>query len=137
MTDSAVAVTPAPSTPPREVKIAILLQAILYLRGLVTFVVAYIFLGQARIHPVAVVLLLLFSAGIWSLLLCGLWWRQNWVRWLTVIWNAVIVCDALRKDIVSDRGPDILGYILIAVQVAVIVMFLRPVASHWYGRKGG
>jgi hypothetical protein len=137
MTESALAVASLPSTPPREVKIAIYLQAILFLRVIVTGVVAYTLFGETRGHPITAVLILLLLAGIWSLWLCGLWWRLNWVRWLTVIFHAFVVCDVLRRDLVHGRGPDFLGYVLLGIQVAVIVIFLRPVASHWYRRQAG
>jgi len=134
MTESALVASPS-STPPSEVKIAIYLQAVLFLRF--TGVVAYAFFGETSGHPLAAVLILLFLAAIWSLWICGLWWRRNWVRWFTVIFHVVVVCDVLRADLVHGRGPDLLGYVLIATQVAIIVIFLRPVASHWYRRQAG
>lgn len=136
MTESALAVPP-PSTPPREVKIAILLQAILFLHLLVTVVVAYAFYGRPQQHSMGTAFVLLFWPGIWALLLCGLWWRRNWARWLTVIFHVVVVSDALITDIAHDRGPTILSCLLIAIQVAVVVMLLRPVAGNWYGLKAG
>jgi hypothetical protein len=128
---------PVSSTPPHEVKVAIYLQAILFLRVIVTGVVAYTFFGEAKGHPVSAAVIVLLFTVIGSLWLYGLWRRRNWVRWLTVILNVVTVSDMLHKDIANGRGPDLVGYFLIAIHVAVTVMFLRPAASHWYRRAAG
>ncbi|MGH8317808.1 MAG: hypothetical protein ACREUL_07500 [Steroidobacteraceae bacterium] len=135
MTQPQLGTASVPSAPPREVRIAIYLQAIFFLRALVTGVAAYAFFGETRGYPVAAALILLFLAGIWSLWICGLWWRRNWVGWLTVILNIVAVCNALRSDIAHDRVPNILSCFLVAALVGVTIILLRPVAHDWYRRR--
>jgi hypothetical protein len=104
---------------------------------LVTGVQAYRLFGGAKEHPVSAAVILVIFGGIGSLWLGGLWWRLNWVRWLTVILNVWVLSDTLHGSIVNGSGPDTLGYVLVAIRVAVIVMFLRPTAGTWYGRKAG
>ena len=136
-TESPLASAPVRSTPPQEIRIAILLQAILFLVHFIIGLEAYTLFSATTAHPVAASVIMVILGGIWSLWLGGLWWRRNWVRWLTVILNVLVLSETLRISIAHGRGPDILGYVLVAIRVAVIVMFLRPVAGNWYGRKAG
>lgn len=137
MTGAELATAPAPSTPPQELKIAIYLQAILFLIPFLTGIAAYTFFGETKGHPVAAAVIMLLLGGIWSFLLCGLWWRRNWVRWLTVIWNVVGLCLALRTIIANHHAPNIPSCFRILIAVTATVIFLRPVADHWYRRKAG
>lgn len=137
MTESEVVTRPGPSIPPQEVEIAIYLQAALFIVGFVTLIDAYAFMGEEKGHPAAAAVITLLFTGIWALWLRGLWWRQNWVRWITVIWNIAVVCYAVWRGTVNDHGLPMLSYLLIPINGAVMVMLLRPVAHHWYQQKPG
>jgi hypothetical protein len=135
MTELTLAIQSSPVTPPREVKFAIYLQAILFARFLITGVVVYGFLGAAGGHPVTTAVILVLFAAISLSWVFGLWRRLNWLRWFTVVFHVFVIGDVLRGDFERGRGPDLLGCVLIATQITVIVLFLRPVASHWYRRQ--
>lgn len=138
MTASELATAAARSSPPREVKIAICLQAMLFLLGLLTGVVAYIFLGEAQEHPIAAAAIIVLFAGIWLVWLYGLWQKRNWVRWLTIISNVIALCLALHiVAIGSARGQTIVSCIQIAILVSATIMFLHPVVGSWYRRSVG
>ena len=136
MTGSELTAAPGRSTPPQEIKFAIYLQAIFFLLGFRTDVVA-LALRNADVNLAGTAIIVLLFMGIWLLWLCGLWWRLNWVRWLTIISDVGGVCFAVRSGVLNHQSLDTLSYVAIAVAVTTTVMFLRPIAGHWYRHKAG
>lgn len=138
MTGSELATTAVSSSPPREVKIAIFLETMLFLLGLLTGVMAYMFLGEAQGHPIAAAVIILLFAGIWLVWLYGLWQKRNWVRWLTIISNVIALCLALHI-VASDnaRGQTVVSCIQIVILVPATIMFLHPVVGSWYRCRVG
>jgi hypothetical protein len=136
MTEPELSTKAVRSIPPKEVIIAICLEAVIFLRLPVAADIVYVHYANNQRHPVSVGLILLLLTATLTLILCGLWSRQNWVRWLTVILNVA----SLYSDL--DHGPGwpndhskYLVYCLIAIRVVATVILLLPTADHWYRRK--
>ena len=126
---------------PREVRVAIRFQTVLFLLGVVLggfALVRHVLRDDPGTGARAIAWAIV--AALWWLWLRGLWSRRNWVRWLTIISNFCILCfDLLVLAIESGRDQPLVRYVLITAACLQIVlagpatvMFLRPVARHWF-----
>lgn len=136
MTEPVLSTKAVRSIPPKEVIIAICLEAVISLRLPLAADIVYVHYGNNQRHPVSVGLILLLLTATLTLILCGLWSRLNWVRWLTVIWNVA----GLYSDLDHGSGwpthhSKYFVYCLIAIRMVATVILLLPTADHWYTWK--
>jgi hypothetical protein len=120
--------------------VTVYLQALLFLFALLHFVLAAVAVVVADgASAIGEVLFILFMAGFWSLWILGLWRRQNWLRWLTIICNiyALLYISLHLPTLARLDAQGIISYLQIPVLVIATALFVRSSVHCWYQHQVG
>jgi hypothetical protein len=86
----------------------------------------WLYLPQAQIGSA-------FHAVLGALCLYGLYWRQNWLRWLVVAYTAIqVVAIPLALPRIHDAAHLMLTCAIVILGVAASVLLCMPKARRWY-----